>query len=142
KKYFRTTLLDCNFIEKNVGKKSLCPSYIQEYIKPEFELRIYYLMNCFYSIKIQYKNEYIDIRDIPKNDLNISKFGIPYSLRNNILLYCKSLGLNYCCFDFVFKDKQYYLLDITSNGSWAFYEDEKKMEISKWFAEVLIKNEK
>jgi len=121
-RYFRPCKIEKKYIKENTGHITDCPSYIQEYICADYEVRSYYLLGQILSVKLTAKNKYTDIRDVIKENLIIELFNLPANLSKKIICFCQKLGINYCCFDFLSKKKSYYLIDITPNASWSFYD--------------------
>lgn len=135
---FCTSQLDEKFINKNIGKNILCPSYFQKLINPNFEIRLYYLLGKFLAIKLETTTKYIDIRCLSKKYIKMEYFECPNEIKNKVILFCKDMNFTYCCFDFIVQDSNFYLIDITPNGSWMFYEKNSGIDISGWFANNLL----
>ena len=133
--YYRTSEIEKGFLEQNEGQNSDCPSYIQRYIEPQYEVRVYYLLGEIISLKISSEVKCIDIRDIKKSDLLIEIYQMPDKEMNRISEFCKNLSVNFCSFDFIFDSENLYLLDVTPNGSWSFYDQDYL--ITDWIIKIL-----
>lgn len=138
KRYFFTTKLNNDFISQYANRSSICPSFLQRYIKPKHELRIYYLLGFTLTLMLRTNSLYSDIRELSKSDIEIEEVDCPKEVKQSIDKFCESCGLSYCCFDFVYNDGQYFLLDITPNGSWEFFKNDKNPEISIRFSKILL----
>ncbi len=134
---YSTTLLSEEFVKENLGKRSNCPSFLQKFIRAEFELRIYFLLGQCRCIKLESSEPYIDIGMVPKESLSIVSIDCPPKLIELINLFCADCHLTYCCFDILQCGQDYFLVDVTPNGSWSFYESAENFIISSWFASTL-----
>jgi hypothetical protein len=137
--FYRPSKVSQNYLRENFGEKTDCPSFFQQYIVPEYEVRVYYLLGNILSLKIFSKIQYTDIRDVSKQHLSIEFFSIPSIISSKIIRYCKFLNISYCSFDFIYRNGSYYLIDITPNGSWRFYDTNDI--ITDWMANILINHE-
>jgi hypothetical protein len=136
---FHTTKLDRTIIKQYSNKIISCPSFLQHYIKPSFEIRTYYLLGKMLTIKLETELEHIDIRDLEKKEIRVEIYKLPSLLNKLIKKFCVKEDFSYCSFDFIFANNNFYLLDVTPNGSWFFYEGINNPIISSWFAQTLIK---
>jgi hypothetical protein len=59
-------------------------------------------------------------------------------LRSNLERFIKSQQLSLCAFDMLLtEDSRLYLVDITPNGSWDYFEDDEAPAISEALAKVV-----
>lgn len=132
KEIIQTNLLDDSISLENLN---YAPSYFQQYIEKDYELRVTIVNDTLFTIRIDSKNK-IDWRK--KN--NIIKYQItqlPHDMKIKCLSFMRSLGIKFGCFDFIVRSGEYYFLEMNANGQWAWLEMETGIEISKSIVEYL-----
>jgi ATP-GRASP peptide maturase of grasp-with-spasm system len=112
------------------------PSFFQERIEKEFEIRIVYLLGKFYAMAIfsQINNNTIeDFRGASENIVT-NRFDLPEAIEKKLDRLIRHIGLNFCSIDMIYgADKRYYFLEINPCGQFGmvsipcFYEIEKKV---------------
>jgi glutathione synthase/RimK-type ligase-like ATP-grasp enzyme len=117
------------------------PILFQEYIKPEFEIRLFFMLETTYSIAIKRKKGSLedDIRVIDASNLEVEEVSTPDYINKSVVSYCKENYFNYCCFDFLYSSDAYYLIDINPFGSWKYYEENFNIPITDKFVNAIEK---
>ena len=101
------------------------PSYVQEFIHKEFDIRSFYLDGEFYSTAIFSQNESetsVDYRnynyEVPARQI---RYKLPDKIDQNVKRLCKSLGLNTGSIDFVkdLNSDNIYFLEINPSGQFG-----------------------
>ena len=123
----------------------LCPTFIQEYIEKEYELRVTAIGQRVLCCKI-------DSQKLPKGkgredwregyDHGLSEaeewIDCPKEIEEFIILYLQKMNLNFGCFDFIkAKKNHYYFLECNPNGQWMWLEEDLGMPISESIANYL-----
>ncbi len=117
------------------------PSFFQEYIKKEYELRIFYIGGIFFSMAIfpESENTMVDIR----NEKNASNRNIPYKLPNGVEQkigqLMKILELESGSIDMlVTKEEHYYFLEVNPVGQFGYVAEPCNYNINKTIANYII----
>lgn len=115
--------------EENIGLidfVSQTPCLFQEYVDKAYELRVTVIGDQVFAAKIDSQsneNTKIDWRNYDV-DIPYSKIEINSELRQLILKFVKSYGLNYSALDFIVKpDGEYVFLENNPNGQFMWVED-------------------
>ncbi len=136
-----TYKIDEEFRKKNTNSKFDIPTFFQDFVKKDYELRVYYILGDFVTLRLVSKNKKTetDIRlEDPKN-IEVELINCPLDIRESIDIFCKKMNLNYCCFDFIYSTDRGFLVDINPNGSWVTYEDDFALPITKKFADIVLR---
>lgn len=122
-----------NVIQDKVSNIEFSPTYFQEKINKDYELRITYINGIFYCVKIM--SEEIDWR----NDKNIKYqlIDTPLKIKDECLLFLNSTKLMFGAFDYIVKEDKYYFLECNPNGQWLWLENELNLDISQKILEYL-----
>lgn len=96
KEIVQTNLFDKS---KNISTLKFCPAYFQTYSNKQYEVRITIIDEVFFPVKIESENK-IDWRK-KDNKIIYSRINIPQKIRDKCLLYMKSFGIDFGCFDFI-----------------------------------------
>ncbi|MCV9930047.1 grasp-with-spasm system ATP-grasp peptide maturase [Flavobacterium sp. LS1R49] len=124
--------------------KRFSPSFFQEYIDKEIELRIFYLMGKCYPMAIFSQNNpqtKVDFRDYDWETPNrFIPYVIPIELENNIDLLMKKLKLNTGSLDVIkaSKDEKYYFLEVNPSGQFGMTAFPCNYPLHKHVAQKLI----
>lgn len=130
-------VVQTNIVDNKIPMEALsyCPSYFQEFIRKDYDLRITIVGEKIFPVKI-ISTDQVDWRS-KNNSVKYEKALVP----NDIILKCKQMlsdfNLSFGCFDFVVKDEEYLFLEINANGQWAWIENELNIEISEAIMEEL-----
>ena len=118
-----------------------CPNFIQKYIEADFEVRVYYLFGNVFALgmnRCHSSRSCVDIREIPLEKLEVKRTIVPSEIICSLQRLCESVDLSYCVFDFLVKDSEYALIDVTPNGSWAYLD--VSGDITNWLIDVLMES--
>ena len=117
--------------------ESFFPSFFQQYIEKEFEIRTVFLENEFYSMAIFSSlnvNTQEDFRNYDLSKMNrFIPFKLPNMVESSLKKLCKELDLNFCSIDLIFNGKDFYFLEINPVGQFGMtslpcnYNIEKKI---------------
>lgn len=138
--YFGTCRFKKEDLIEVMESKQTTPAFLSEYIDQQCEVRTYFFYDEVFSIKLISSVNYSDIREVSQNYLDASIISIPKILSDSIKSFCKGEKINYCCFDFIVKDSSFYLVDITPNGTWGFYDSMVDGKISDFICSVVERN--
>lgn len=131
-------IIQTNILNKDIPLTDLnyCPAYFQEYIDKEFDLRITFVGEHYWPVKIISDNN-VDWR-VSGSSRSYELVEVPDFIIASCQKMMKELGLNFGCFDFVIKDGIYYFLEVNANGQWAWLEQELKLDISNQIIKRLV----
>ncbi len=120
-----------NIVDKNIDGSLLkfCPSYFQQYIEKDYELRVTVVGNRFHAVKIESKNK-VDWRKA-NNEITYSSVDLPDEIVEKCRQLMGLLDMDFGCFDFMVKDSVTYFLEMNANGQWAWLDAITQFEISK-----------
>jgi len=130
-----STAVHSNIITDDVSDISLSPTYFQEYIEKDYELRITIIKDTFYCVKIIADNK-IDWRDSEDNNL-YELISTPEVVKQECLNFLKACNLDFGAFDYIVSDGKYYFLECNPNGQWLWLEMKLGLNISKSIVEYL-----
>ena len=122
-------------------------SLVQETIDKEYELRVFYLDNKFYSMAIFSQSDEqtkIDFRNYNFDKPNQTvPYKLPKEIEKNLKALIKDLGLNCCSIDII-KDNNgnYYFLEINPVGQFGMVSSPCNYHLYKVVADYLIKSDK
>ena len=139
----QTILLDCR---TNIPTK-FSPSLFQGYIEKEYELRIFFLDDSFYSMVIfSQSNEKtkIDFRnyDIEKPN-RVCPYSLPKKIERKITKLMNTIGLNTGSIDMIKStDGNYYFLEVNPSGQFGMTGIPCNYDLYEKVASYLIKNSK
>jgi ATP-GRASP peptide maturase of grasp-with-spasm system len=118
------------------------PTFFQKKIVKKLDIRVFFLLNEFYSIGIVSQNNSqteCDFRDYDYAHPNRRiPFNIPPELKEKLSLLLGKLKLQYCSIDFVYGiDKKFHFLEINPIGQFGFLSYAGNYDIIKKIAEIL-----
>ncbi|MGI2208546.1 hypothetical protein ACROAD_09715 [Shewanella baltica] len=126
-----------NMIDSSVSSESLkySPVYLQHYQDKDYELRVTYVGDTEFTVRIDSDN-YIDWRK-PDTINTYSTCSLPENISTQCRNFMNIVGMQFGCFDFIVKDEQYYFLEMNANGQWGWLEFELQLDISLSIVEYL-----
>lgn len=130
-----STAVHSNIITSDVSDISLSPTYFQEYISKDYELRVTVIKDTFYCVKIIADNK-IDWRDSEDNNL-YELIDTPEIVKQQCLDFLRACDLDFGAFDYIVSDNKYYFLECNPNGQWLWLEVKLGLDISKSIVEYL-----
>lgn len=121
------------------------PSLTQEKIEKEFELRIFFLENQFFTMAIFSQSDRQTQTDFRKYNFGKPNRTVPYklpvSIEAKLFKLMKKLGLNTGSIDMIFtKDKEYVFLEVNPSGQFGMVSKPCNYPLEKIIAGHLIKN--
>lgn len=130
-------IVQTNLVDKKLELPSLAknPTYFQQYIGKEYELRITIINSSIYSVKI-YSEDQVDWRRF-NNNVKYELTQVPETLAQRCLAIMDELNIKYAAFDFIYDGLDYYFLELNANGQWLWLEKELGLDISKKIIEYL-----
>lgn len=128
----------------NLSEIKNCPTFFQEYITKDVELRITVIGAQAFAIAIntQADNEAQNDwrRGIISGKLAYSLYDLPEDVERFCIMLTKSLGLNFGAIDMIKNTRgEYVFLEINPNGQWLWLEIETGVEISKALINMFLK---
>ncbi len=103
------------------------------------EYRCFYLLGRTIVLALRPSNSDVDIRYTTRQEMAPELADLPDGLITALGELASAFALNYCTFDLLLDaDDQYWLIDITPSGSWAYYEEAEQPFLSELLAEILI----
>ena len=123
----------------------LCPSFMQEYVEKNYELRITAIGKKILCCKIDSQklpkgNGREDWREGYEHGLSEVEEWVdcPDEIQVFISLYMQKMNLNFGCFDFIYaKNNSFYFLECNPNGQWMWLEEDLGIPISESIANFL-----
>ena len=123
----------------------LCPSFMQEYVEKNYELRITAIGKKILCCKIDSQklpkgNGREDWREGYEHGLSEVEEWVdcPDEIQAFISLYMQKMNLNFGCFDFIYAtNNSYYFLECNPNGQWMWLEEDLGIPISESIANFL-----
>lgn len=130
-RYFPTThLTDAQALEYT-GQRTECPSLVQRKISATCELRIFYVGETWICLELVDQTASVDVRYSTKATVTMVD-RLPRELKSQLANLCKLLEMNYCVFDvLVDAQGQCWLIDITPNGTWSWFESLDNIDVTK-----------
>jgi glutathione synthase/RimK-type ligase-like ATP-grasp enzyme len=122
-----------NIVNIKISDIEFSPSYFQKKIIKDYELRITFINNIFYCVKII--SNKIDWRD--DNNVSYELIEIPKIVKDECIKFLEYSGLNFGAFDYIVKDSKYYFLECNPNGQWLWLENKLELDISNKIMEYL-----
>lgn len=127
-KLTKSTGVHSSIIKDNVINISLSPTYFQEYISKDYELRVTVVKEKFYCVKIVAEDK-IDWRSSEsKNYYELIE--TPEIIKYQCLAFLNACNLEFGAFDYIVLNKEYYFLECNPNGQWLWLEQELGLNIS------------
>lgn len=131
-------LYQTNYFKSFDEDISLTPIYLQEYVNKQYEVRMTYIDDYFFTVRI-------DSED--KLDWRRNYRGLKYKIIDcppKVSKQCQKLlndfQLNYAAFDFIVDENgQWFFLEVNPNGQWLWLEHELQIPISEKIVSYLIK---
>ncbi|HWY13295.1 MAG TPA: grasp-with-spasm system ATP-grasp peptide maturase [Bacteroidia bacterium] len=136
-----TNTYDSTDIQKS--QKQFFITKFQKHIKKRFELRIFYLNKEFYPMAIFSQNNFKTRVDFRNYDMVKPNRTVPYllpeSLRNQLLLLMKKLGLSSGSIDMIVSDSnEYYFLEVNPVGQFGMVSFPCNYFIEEKIANILL----
>ena len=130
-------IVQTNIVNENIPMDMLqyCPSYFQDFIPKDYEVRITFAGKKSFPVKIK-SQDIVDWRR-KDNKVDYEVISVPQKIISQCEKMLSIFNLKFGCFDFVVKDNKYYFLEVNANGQWAWLETELGIDISGAIMEEL-----
>ena len=116
---------------------SLTPLYVQRYIKKKFEVRLTYVANKCFPVKIISKDEVDWRNDYSKHKYDI--IDVPEVIDVKCKKILKDMALVFAAFDFIVDENgDWIFLEINPNGQWLWLEQSLNIPISRQIVGELL----
>lgn len=119
----------------------LCPSYLQERIKKQYDVRVTVVGKDVFAARIDSQSNRETMTDwrVGESILPHEEIRLPQSIQNQCHELLHRLDLQFGAIDFVeTPDGEYIFLEINPNGQWAWIETQTGMPISDTIAKQLV----
>lgn len=124
-RYFTTALLSQEDLRNLPGTRLPTPSLLQEYIRAEIEVRVFYALGGILALALSRPREHVDIRYAQGAELLPRPYVLAPELRAALAELASAFSLGYCTFDLLIPgDGTPLLIDITPNGDWDHFESD------------------
>ena len=103
----------------------IVPSLFQSRVQKKFEVRVFFLFNKFYSLKIYSQNNNITALDYRKFAIGYKnryeRISIPNHLKEKLIQMTSVLNIKCCSIDFIVdKNNEYVFLEINPTGQFGW----------------------
>ena len=119
----------------------LCPSYLQERIEKQYDIRVTVVSDEIFAARIDSQSNQETMTDwrVGENILPHEAITLPQSIQGQCLELLRRLDLQFGAIDFVeTPDGEYIFLEINPNGQWAWIETQTGLPISDTIAKKLV----
>jgi ATP-GRASP peptide maturase of grasp-with-spasm system len=135
------------FFDIDLVSDFFAPSLVQEYIEKDIEIRVFFIMDKFYSMAIfSQKDEQTKVDFRNYNDENPNRnvpFILPTEVLNKLKLFVKRIDCNTGSIDLILSPEgTYVFLEINPMGQYDWVSQNCNYYIDKTIAEMLIKKSK
>lgn len=127
----RVGIIQTNMVDEcyNFDGLELSPTYFQEYVIKDYEVRATIINKNVYSVKIEASDK-VDWRKSESRNL-YSVIEIPKEIEDQCFQMMDKLNLKFGAFDFIVNNDKYYFLEINPNGQWYWLEEALNLNISE-----------
>ncbi len=134
KEYVQTNLFND---QHDLSLLKYTPAYFQHYLKKDYEVRVTFVEDQSFSVRID-SADTVDWRR-PGNKVSYSIFSLPDDIYRSCLAFLRKTDMAFGCFDFIVFDGEWYFLEMNANGQWAWLEFETGLKISNAIIDYLDK---
>jgi hypothetical protein len=122
-RHFSTVKLGRSELAGLLGQRVTTPSLLQEHVEAVGELRAYFVLGEFVTVRLQSSAEHVDIRHATRDEMRPRLDRLPAGWAEPLGALAQDLGLGYCAFDLVERENGGpALVDVTPAGSWDYFE--------------------
>ena len=115
-----------NIVNDEINNIEFSPTYFQTKIDADYELRITFIDNNFYTVKIS--SEQVDWRN--NNNATYEFIKTPKIIFDECMRFINQTNLKFGAFDYMVKGNIYYFLECNPNGQWLWLENKLNLDIS------------
>lgn len=127
-KLTKESAVHTSIVTEKVSNIELSPTYFQDYLEKDYELRITVVKEKIYSVKI-IADDKIDWRNNERKN-HYELIEIPEIVKQQCLSFLKACNLEFGAFDYIVLNGEYYFLECNPNGQWLWLEQELGLDIS------------
>lgn len=139
-RYLTTALVPPATLEEINGTHLGTPCLLQHRIYPQSELRIFQILGETLAVTLRPSSDHIDIRYSSPREMAPRLAAVSPELGSALADFVTSQQLRFCAFDvLVTDDNRFFLVDVTPNGSWDYFEDAEAPVISEALARAVAK---
>lgn len=142
---YMTRITSREDLESNLQSLDACPTFFEEYIKKEYDIRVVVIGKHIFPFAIySQENEFskVDVRGLSPLKLRHEFIKLPKDIEDKILKFMKIQNLFFSSMDFVYsKDKKYYFIENNCNGQWIWLENITGVDISSTFIKELLREQ-
>ena len=117
------------------------PSYIQEYVESDFEVRVVYLCGDFFSMAIfsgGNDKTKTDFRNYDYANWNrMIPFDLPEGIKVKIAKLVTQMDLNFCSIDLLYSEGEYFFLEVNPVGQFGMVSLPCNFNIEKQIGKIL-----
>ena len=137
-RYLTTALVPPETLQEIENVHLSTPCLLQHRIQVQAELRIFQILEDTIAVRLKPSADHTDIRYSSAREMAPHMTEISPELRSTLKHFTKSQQLCFCAFDILITDdSRQFLVDITPNGSWDYFEDDEAPAISEALAKVV-----
>lgn len=125
----KTELYHTNYFNEFDEDISCTPIYLQEYQKKKYEVRLTFVEDSFWAVRIDSEDK-LDWRKNYKG-INYKLIDCPDNILDDCIKMLKEFDLKFGAFDFIVDEEETWIfLEINPNGQWQWLEQELRVPIS------------
>jgi len=119
------------------------PTFFQEYIPKEFELRITMIGNEIFAVAIYSQEESLTVDDWRRDQeckLKYAEYRLPPDIESHCRQLLKYFDLQFGAIDMIVTPNgEYFFLEINPNGQWAWIEEITSLPLSEALMNLLVR---
>jgi hypothetical protein len=127
-KLTENTAAHSSIVTNHIDNITLSPTYFQEFISKDYELRVTVIDDTFYTVKIEAFNQ-IDWRE-NEDQNNYALIDTPEIVKKQCRSFLKACNISFGAFDYIVSNGEYYFLECNPNGQWLWLEMKLGLDIS------------
>ena len=137
-RYLTTMLVSEAKLVEIEGAHLATPCLLQHRIQPRTELRVFFILGETIALALRPSPEHIDIRYSSAEEMAPRFVAVPPELGSSLRDFARTQQLNFCAFDILETDGgRQFLVDVTPNGSWDYFENAEAPRISEALAQAV-----
>ena len=138
---FMTRIVDKKILIENKSTVSLCPTFFQEYIDKQIDIRVVIFNRDIFAFEIHSQDEkmsQVDVRGINPSKIKHVPHELPSSIIQKIRDFMSKHKLVFSSMDLALSKKgEYYFIENNCNGQWLWLEYYTNIALSNCFISLL-----
>ncbi|MHC1723938.1 MAG: hypothetical protein AB9836_12130 [Aminipila sp.] len=114
---------------KPLGDLEVSPAYFQQDIVKDYEVIVNFICDKSYVVRVDIEHNKIK-KGIVEKYIKYTHMRLPDIIEEKCLNYMKAVNLQFCSFDFIVKNGEYYFLEVNPNAQWLGLENELGWDLS------------